>query len=53
MPLNPNYSGVEQKIQISEVNGLQSAIDSNLPTTPDGLVSGDVWSNSGVLTIIA
>jgi hypothetical protein len=26
---------------------------SNLPTTPDGLVSGDVWSNSGVLTIIA
>ena len=27
MPLNPNYSGVEQNIEITEVNGLQSAID--------------------------
>jgi hypothetical protein len=27
MPLNPNYSGVEQNIEIAEVNGLQSAID--------------------------
>jgi hypothetical protein len=27
MPLNPNYSGVQQNIQITEVSGLQSAID--------------------------
>ena len=27
MPLNPNYSGVQQNIEITEVNGLQSAID--------------------------
>jgi len=27
MPLNPNYSGVQQNIQITEVNGLQSAIN--------------------------
>ena len=27
MPLNPNYSGVQQNIQITEVSGLQNAID--------------------------
>ena len=27
MPLNPNYSGVEQNIQITEVDGLQTALD--------------------------
>jgi hypothetical protein len=26
---------------------------SSIPTSASGLVSGDIWSNSGVLTVVA
>ena len=39
MPLNPNYSGVQQNIQITEVNGLQSALDTKQAIINDGDLS--------------
>lgn len=42
------HNGVEQlKTTVTGIN------ISNVPTTSVGLVSGDVWANAGVLTIIA
>jgi hypothetical protein len=50
MPLNPNYSGVQQNIQITEVSGLQSsiaAIDLRIDGETTDRLNGDVnLSNS-------
>lgn len=50
MPLNPNYSGVQQNIEITEVSGLQSAIDTvqtNIENETTDRLNGDVTlSNS-------
>jgi hypothetical protein len=46
-----NLEGVsvdtENKMTIETLN------ISSIPTSASGLVSGDIWSNSGILTVVA